>query len=418
VSRRLVLRNFFALSGVQIVNYLVPIVVVPLSLKIVGLEQFGRVVLLQSIIWILTSVVEYGFPVSGARQIAWLESKIDGLSKIVSHIMLARLYFFIAVGVIMILATLSIYRNWLSTTELMVVMLGILGNTINPSWFHHGIQRMEFIAFWNAISKVVYLIAIIFLVRAPSDYLLIIGLYGLINVLVSGVILRFIYSRYELTFLWPTWYDIKYQFKIALPLFVPSIGSAIIIGANPIVLFLFSSGQNLGEFGVVEKVSIAFWQIASSFNQATFPQVCKLASCNSSAFDYKRFYFRIYLPFIIIFLSAITLISFFNHEVISLIFGLNNEIADGMLIKIIWVPFLIALNIPANQMLLAFSIDGVYNKIFLLTLIIYLISGIFLTINYSADGTIAAMIITQFCLTALLYLGFYQFTFLNFRNNR
>jgi PST family polysaccharide transporter len=94
-----VFKNMSLLFFVQLFGYLVPILEIPVLARSLGAQEYGKVVLVQSIALLSSLVVEYGFSLSAARQVSLMKTDVSILSKIFGEVLSAKLMitFFISV---------------------------------------------------------------------------------------------------------------------------------------------------------------------------------------------------------------------------------------------------------------------------------------------------------------------------------
>ena len=69
-TQRKLARNFTSLAFLKAVNVLVPLIVLPYSIKKMGLESYGTIVFATSIINYFVPLVDYSFGLTGTREIA------------------------------------------------------------------------------------------------------------------------------------------------------------------------------------------------------------------------------------------------------------------------------------------------------------------------------------------------------------
>ena len=67
---RLIIKSIGALGVLQMTNYLVPILVIPLLLSRVGLESYGTIVLAQGIMNFAVAIADFGLNLTGTRLIS------------------------------------------------------------------------------------------------------------------------------------------------------------------------------------------------------------------------------------------------------------------------------------------------------------------------------------------------------------
>lgn len=77
----------------------------------------------------------------------------------------------------------------------------------------------------------------------------------------------------------------------------------------------------------------------------------------------------------------------------------------SILIKILsFIPFIVLVNIPAYQTLLAYNFKQSYSAILTIGSVLNIILNFILSYTFSATGTAVAVIITKIFITARLYL--------------
>ena len=67
---RRLLKNFFSLSVLKLINAILPFVTLPYLIKVLGFQQYGAIVLALSLIAYFQSITDYGFNLSATREIA------------------------------------------------------------------------------------------------------------------------------------------------------------------------------------------------------------------------------------------------------------------------------------------------------------------------------------------------------------
>ena len=79
-----ILANFSYLSILQVFTILFPLLTYPYLLRVIGLELYGVIVFAQTIINYVSLVINFGFNMSGARNVAVYKDDKIRLSSIVS----------------------------------------------------------------------------------------------------------------------------------------------------------------------------------------------------------------------------------------------------------------------------------------------------------------------------------------------
>lgn len=186
--------NFFSLSGVQVVNYIFPLITIPYLARVLGVENLGKIAFAAAIIGYCNTVVSYGFDYSATRDIAKSRENKEIIIEIFSSVMWARIVLlFISFFILLLLAlTISVFRS--EILLILVSFLSVVGHTFFPEWLFQGLERMSCIAILNMLAKVVFTGAVFIFIKNPEDYWMQPLFLGG-GFLVSGVI-SILYARY------------------------------------------------------------------------------------------------------------------------------------------------------------------------------------------------------------------------------
>ena len=68
-EKKVVAQNFLSLVLLQGANYILPLLILPYLVRVLGAEKFGLVMFAQSFAIFLTVFVDFGFNISGTREI-------------------------------------------------------------------------------------------------------------------------------------------------------------------------------------------------------------------------------------------------------------------------------------------------------------------------------------------------------------
>jgi polysaccharide transporter, PST family len=400
-----IFKNFAALSAVQVVNYLVPLLVVPLVLRVIGIERFGVVAFMQSLALILAGLCDYGFAISATRRVSVHRNDNTMLAGVFSRVISTKLLLFVLVVLLMIIVHFIFPQKFGNSQMMLATLIMVLGNVLLPQWFFLGIEQMRFITYLNTASKLLYLFLIVLLLRQPQADYLVLLLLGLCNIM-AAVAAYYIIMR-RLGFPRLRWSNkaIWEELTTGRPLFISSLSTTIIVNANTFILGLFVQGASLGYFGVAEKIMQALQQLLSTFSQATFPAVCSQATQPKPMQAIREFFKKHFTPLFVAMPIILLLVALLAKPITSLMTGYDAPEATFYLQLMMVIPFVIMLNIPPSQLLLAFNFNHTYQQVFLLAAAFNVIMNLMGAYYLGVTGTIMAMATTHLLLTTSLYVS-------------
>ena len=163
------IKNFGYLSALQLFTLFIPLITYPYLIRIIGKEIWGEIIFAQVIISYASLLINFGFDVSATREVSVSRDNPSELSKIVSSVFIAKLFF----GLV---STLSI-----------ILLINFI-----PLFSHHkllylGIEKMKYITFINLFTKLLFLLFIFIFVKDKDDYILI-PLFNGLGAAIGGII--------------------------------------------------------------------------------------------------------------------------------------------------------------------------------------------------------------------------------------
>ena len=80
------IRNFSYLSLLQVFNLILPLIVYPYLIRVLGKETYGLVVFAQSLVFYLVILVGFGFNISATKEVSIHRNDSKKLGEIVSSV--------------------------------------------------------------------------------------------------------------------------------------------------------------------------------------------------------------------------------------------------------------------------------------------------------------------------------------------
>ncbi|MFC2102920.1 flippase [Bacteroidota bacterium] len=399
---RRLLHNFTSLSILQIANYIFPLIVLPYVVRVLGPAKYGLINFAAAFIAYFNLISDYGFSLSGTKEISIIRDDKEKLSKAFSTIITIKLLLSIFSFLIFILIVYFIpffKNNW----EVYVLSYGfVIGGVLFPSWFYQGMEQMKYITIIQVLIRSIVTILIFILIKEESDYLLLVLLnsiaqimIGIFGVVISLVIFKIKYSLPKID-------EIKLQLKSGWNIFQSMIAINICTTSNTFILGLFASETMVGYFSAADKVRIAFQGVQSVLSQTVFPYINSLTKES-----YEKFVLFIkgllQLEFAIGF-SISLMLFIFSYQITYLLLG--EKFADsGQLLRIISIiPFFSSLsNVFGIQTMIPLGYDKAFNRILSSAAALHIIILLLIVPTYFALGSAITAGVTEFVVAFLTF---------------
>ncbi|CAN5136823.1 flippase [soil metagenome] len=394
-------------------NFIIPIIIIPYLLRTIGIEKFGLVAFAQAIMTYFTIFTDYGFQISGTKEVSVNRESSGNLSKIVSKVFCVKLLLLIISFLVLLLLTTVIKKLNEEQTLLLFSFFITIGRTILPHWFFQGLEKMQYMALLNFISKPLVFIFIIIFIKSEADYIYVNLIYsaGEILIAIIGIFMMFLNFKIRISFLGVK--EILEELRKGWYIFLSNFSINIYMNANIIILSLFVNDYILGVYGLAEKIMQVMKQVNTVIFQTVFPHACKLAE--ESLLRLKQFFKQAFTALSIIFLFMGAVVFIFAGEILFILSGERIEEGIDYLRFFAFVPLIVSLNIPSYQTLLIYDLHKTITKIIFSGAIINLVLNFTLASQFQAMGTISSIFLTEvFVTSGLLYLTSFKYDKYNF----
>ena len=327
---RRVVVNFFSLSLINGVSYIIALFLIPYLLYVLGEERYGSYLFIYVISQYLMLVGNYGFKFSATRLVSVHRDDRKKVNEIFNATMWARLLLTVPA---VIVGFVAVYFLMDSDDVLMYLFaLGmVFGDILIPSWLFQGMEQMKYLTIATVVSKLVFALLIFVFIRSQEQYIYVLLLHSL-GYIASGLLsLLLAVKQFGIRLGLTTFAAIKEQIKDGWHIFVSNIGMELYRNSNVVLLGILVGDAAAGIFGAVEKLVKALQTIINALPMAIYPYVSRKfynAGLSDNITNLKRMLkwaFSLLLPIAV----AFALFS----PLISLYLGLPNEIVGG----IVWL---------------------------------------------------------------------------------
>lgn len=253
-------------------RFLSPLILYPLLTRILGVSQFGLYTTAFSLALMISVIVEYGFNLSGTRDIAAAkDAKQRGA--IAAKVVLARLLLIpigISIGVALAISNPAFHNN--PTLVGIALLLGC-GQGSTAFWYFQGVKKVMTAVILEISGQLVALAAILALVRRPDDVELAIALQAL-GVCAAAIIGSWMIFR-EAPASMPRLGEAIDTLTEGFALFLTRASVMIYTSASVFLLGALSSPAQAAFYGVAERVTSAASSLLRPLGSFIMPRVAE-----------------------------------------------------------------------------------------------------------------------------------------------
>ena len=338
-DKKRLISNFFSLSVLQGVNYLLPLLTLPYLVRVLGVEYFGLLAFATAMITYLNIITDYGFNLTATREISLHRDNKEKVIEIFSSVMSVKFILVIISFILLSILVLSFERfnkDW----EIYFLTFGIvIGQALFPVWLFQGMEKMKYITYLNILSKLIFTVAIFIFVKEQNDYY-IVPMLTSIGFIISGILsLILVKKEFKISFHLQKLKTIKYYFLDSWHVFQQQFYVSMYGPINIVFLGLLATDTVVGYYSIVEKILLIPLTVFAMAARAYYPYGVKLYEKNKKLYfsQFKKISF-VYLISSILFIFIIFL---FNKEIVSIITGktIHNELVDILNILVFGILF-------------------------------------------------------------------------------
>ena len=394
------LNNFTNLSVLYILNLLIPFIIYPYLIRVLGAETYGLVIYAQAVVMYFVILISFGFNLSGVKLVSLYRENKEKLGEIISSIFIIKFYLFIISFTMMvgILFVLPIAEE--NKILFLLSMSAVISELFFPIWYFQGIEEMSYWTKITLLSRIVYLGLIFLLVHSPLDYLYVPIAIGIGHVLAGLMALYIIYFKHKIKFRFQSYKKLKFYFLDSLPLFLSGLSVNIISSNNKFLIGSFLGMQEVSFYDLADKIRTLFKLPQTVINLTIFPKVSREKNL---IFIKKIFKLTIFINLLLV---AVVL---FSSEYIIKVFAGTELLQALSLVNflIFSILFLAMKDVFGVQILIPNGFNKIFTKIILISLFVYVlqIMIVWFISGFSSLNIIAITLITEFFM--VIYMFYY-----------
>lgn len=274
--RHPVSQNAIALYALQFVLTILPLVTLPWMARALGAAELGLVLFTQSFSFLVGTLVEFGFQLSGTRRIAQQRDDPDAMAATVAAVQAARLALIGVATLASLLALLTVpeFREDPRLVAFGWAMAALAG--MNPFWFFTGLERLRLIALTDVTWRVLMAAAIVVLVRERGDGVLVLWIWTIGAAVSTGALTIIMYRHVALRR--PRLAAGRQALAESWPLFLTSASTVLFTSGTVFMLGLVTTSAKLAVFAAAERIARVAVRAIGPVASAAYPRVSHLLS--------------------------------------------------------------------------------------------------------------------------------------------
>ncbi len=403
-EKKVLLNNISSLFSVQVANYILPMVSIPIIVRIIGPDKFGLINYASAIVGYFVLIVNYGFDLTATRNVAQNRENKSYIQEVFSVVFWSKILLFLFTTVVF-LACFAVFPIFREEWKMMVFSYVILVSwVITPNWLYQGMQELHRIAIFNIVIKIIFTVVVLLVVRHKSDYVYQPLAVGIAQILVGYYSFKYAMRRYGIRII-----------KIPLKRIVTEIKDERTVFFSQVVIYLYTTTNTVILGCLAEATQVGYYSAALRFIQIA-QSVITLPLSNSffpyvgAAFGKSReegiVAARKVLPIVsIISLGAFLGMIALGPWVLGIFYGAKFIPCIPIFITLAITPFLIVVsNVYGIQIMMNLKMDKAFFRITACGAIVSICSNLLLIPWYGGLGSGFSLLITETFITVTFVL--------------
>lgn len=395
--KKSVTKNYIYNLAYQILIIILPVITTPYISRVLGVENIGIYSYTLSISAFFILFGSLGIALYGKREIAYMQKDKKRYTIAFWEILILRV---IAMSISLLIFGLTFARNGEYQNYFKILILEIIANCIDISWFFQGLEEFKKTVIRNMIVKIVSVVCIFVFVKTRQDLTKYFIIYVLSMLIGNGSL--WLYLPRFLTKVKLNELNVKKHFKPTFSLFLPQIATEIYtILDRTMIGLIVNDKSEVGFYDQSQKIIKMLLTLITSLGTVMLPRIAnnfangkkkKINKYMKKSFN-MVFFLSFPMMFGIISVSAIFVPKFFGegYEKVAILMNVISPII-----------LLIGLsNVIGTQYLLPTKRQKEYTISVVCGAIINFIINMSLIWNYGAIGASIGTVIAELSVTAV-----------------
>jgi PST family polysaccharide transporter len=272
LSSNKVLKNFSYLGIVQLLNYALPLITIPIVSRALGVDKIGLVNYIMSYTMYFTLLVAYSFSWTAIRKLA----VINDLNYTFSLVFKSQLLLFTGSTIIYFCCLYSIPDLVANKTLALFAYLSVVAVIFEKTWVYQYKQELSMVAVVTVIFKLLSVLVIFLWVKQKHDYLFYALILNGVQILTNITLFIVALVKYKIKLIQTSLADIWNFLKEGKTLFYSSVVINLYTATSVLLLGVYCTPRDVGLFTSATKVvDIAKNFVCMPLTQIIYPIVAQ-----------------------------------------------------------------------------------------------------------------------------------------------
>ncbi|MFT4031275.1 MAG: flippase [Siphonobacter sp.] len=405
MSKKKIVKNILSLALIQIANFIMPLISVPVISRIIGPENFGINNFVGAFIIYFNLFIGYGFNLTATRKLAKDTENTDLRNTIFSEVLYCQIILFL-----ISIATYTVLLFTipaLSDHKLVAIyaFLFCISSVLTQNWIFQAMQDLSKVTVLNLLGKFVYLAMVLLFIKSKDDYY-----WQPLSLSITQIIIgifSFIWAKkqYHINIIHISLRQCMNTLWDEKTIFFSLIVTTLYTTANIVILGLLKDQTDVGYYTAGQRlIAIVQTVITLPLAQVFFPHIGRaFAESYEKGLSNVQKLIPIVLIMTIILGLAIILIGPFA---LNLFYGDKFSPSIPVFQILAFIPLFNALNnILGIQLMVNMKMDSLYLKIVSYVSIISIVFNFYMISKWSYIGCAINWIITEIVILIVMYMN-------------
>lgn len=247
-------KNVVSLTVVQIANYVLPLISVPIIVRIIGPDSYGKINFAVSFIAYFQLIISYSFEFTATRKIAKDPDNQAYRNEVFNDVFHTQCILFV-IAAITFLGLLYTVPALSENKILFVFTFFICISTLfTQNWLFQAMQDLTKVAILNLVSKIIFTVSVLLVVREKEDYIWQPFLIGVIQISIAVFSFIWAFKLYNIKFLKISFNRIINVLNDGKAIFASLVFVNLYSYTSVVILGFYETPKNVGYFTAAERL--------------------------------------------------------------------------------------------------------------------------------------------------------------------